>query len=682
MKRSENQIFKELSKLCTSKGYPHVVAYFCFRDNTIQFSEELTGENLSHHFYPERLLRIEISALIGTMVKGDIDFSLPTPEEIQKLIDKTETLLHELHLAIARPFQEELKSFETGKKENPFKRGAVMREAILYSGESAFSFQYRDFSLSKYKNDEEWFKRHLGYTVSDAHQIISAIFNIQNRKITEGLNKIRESTPEFWTYLPIYTFTLDEVVQKTGYDPDIVKSVIHAFVKSNKSNNKNFKSISDFNEISAKPILKINKSEYLLFQPYSLFEAFYESPFFWMINDSDYKDTSLKNRGNFTEEFSRECLSKVFGNSRVYKSVEIIDKSNISVGEIDVLAIHGDRAIVVQAKSKKLTIEARKGNEAKLNSDFQIAIQKSYEQGYSCSELLLRDDYSLKLDDKVLNINRDFKEIHIFCVVADHFPALSTLAFHKLEYKMSKNILHPFVMDVFHLDVMTEILNTPLQFLSYIKRRVSYAEKILATNEGVILGYHLKNNLWVEDKTNYLYITDDWSGDIEVAMLSRRESLPGNKIPDGILKKYKNTPFDTIIDQISESQNPAAIELGLFLLQLGEDTIKKMNEWFEMIKNRCLDDGMNHDFSIGAGEGGISVHCNEEELFEFDPRLSAHALGRKYLTKSDQWFGVCIRPNEFELKYIMLFDEPWKQSKEMEQFVSSLPFKDNEGTKI
>src|SRR5690554_808380 len=107
--KSENEIFSELSNLCTSSGYAHVVAFFCFRDNTIQYSEELTGENLSHHFSPERLLRIEISALIGSMVKEGIDFSLPVHEEMQKLMDQTESLLHELHLAIARPFHEELR---------------------------------------------------------------------------------------------------------------------------------------------------------------------------------------------------------------------------------------------------------------------------------------------------------------------------------------------------------------------------------------------------------------------------------------------------------------------------------------------------------------------------------------------------------------------------------------------
>ena len=41
------------------------------------------------------------------------------------------------------------------------------------------------------------------------------------------------------------------------------------------------------------------------------------------------------------------------------------------VGEIDVLVIFGDRAIVLQAKSKRLTLEARKGNDNQIKDDFK-----------------------------------------------------------------------------------------------------------------------------------------------------------------------------------------------------------------------------------------------------------------------------------------------------------------------
>ena len=45
----------------------------------------------------------------------------------------------------------------------------------------------------------------------------------------------------------------------------------------------------------------------------------------------------------------------------------------------------------------------------------------------------------------------------------------------------------PFVMDVFALDAITEMLNSPLQLLSYIDRRTGYTEKLMASHELTIL---------------------------------------------------------------------------------------------------------------------------------------------------------------------------------------------------
>jgi hypothetical protein len=47
-----------------------------------------------------------------------------------------------------------------------------------------------------------------------------------------------------------------------------------------------------------------------------------------------------------------------------------------------------DRAIVLQAKSKKLTLEARKGNDNQIKDDLKRSVQASYDQGYTCATLI------------------------------------------------------------------------------------------------------------------------------------------------------------------------------------------------------------------------------------------------------------------------------------------------------
>ena len=66
----------------------------------------------------------------------------------------------------------------------------------------------------------------------------------------------------------------------------------------------------------------------------------------------------MTNRGNFTEDFSVSRLKSVFGNNRVFQGVNILEKKGVIAGEIDVLVLFANRAIVLQAKSKKLTLES------------------------------------------------------------------------------------------------------------------------------------------------------------------------------------------------------------------------------------------------------------------------------------------------------------------------------------
>jgi hypothetical protein len=158
--RSELEIFKELENLCISVGYSHIIAYLCFRDNNIDYDNKISTEDLLRMLSPKRLVRTEISTLIGLMCKQKIDFSMPEPEDFKRLLEKTEYLLHEVHLSMMQTSGVMENIF---KGLNPFKSGLVLREPIFYGGESAYHFQYRDFSSIKYCKDNAWFIQNKGY---------------------------------------------------------------------------------------------------------------------------------------------------------------------------------------------------------------------------------------------------------------------------------------------------------------------------------------------------------------------------------------------------------------------------------------------------------------------------------------------------------------------------------------
>ena len=139
--------------------------------------------------------------------------------------------------------------------------------------------------------------------------------------------------------------------------------------------------------------------------------------------DKTYSPTALNHRGLFTEEFSRERLEDVFGKKHVYANVHIVESKGRRLGEIDVLVVFGDRAIVLQAKSKRLTLESRRGNDKQIQDDFKKSVQDAYDQGYLCASVLNDTNYQLK--DAAGNgvpLPVPLKEIYVLCVVSDHYP--------------------------------------------------------------------------------------------------------------------------------------------------------------------------------------------------------------------------------------------------------------------
>ena len=91
----------------------------------------------------------------------------------------------------------------------------------------------------------------------------------------------------------------------------------------------------------------------------------------------------------FAEEFAAERLERVFGPDKVFRNVDIWKSKGAKFGEVDTLVLFANRAIVVQTKSKKLTLAARQGNDLQLKGDFKKAVQDACDQAYLCSEQLL-----------------------------------------------------------------------------------------------------------------------------------------------------------------------------------------------------------------------------------------------------------------------------------------------------
>lgn len=667
--RTEAEIFSELEEICASKGYIHILASIVLKDDTIHYSGKMQESDMDHLYSKERLIRSEISTLAGLMIKNEINFSVPSSKDFQVLVSSTYKLMSELHEALNAPFRI---SPEKLLKENIHVRSSMLRELFYYCGESAYYFQFRDFATRKYSSDNAWFVDVKKFSVNNYGEVLNAICSIYQSNL-KGLQSLRqEDGVDQSRILDIFTITKDAIVELTGLKESLVQRILDEFSISQPCNC-SFSHLNDFNSYNAKPLIQLDDTRYVLLQIYSIAEAFYESPYYWMLSDKGYLNESLKNRGDFAESFTAEKLQKVFGEQRVYKNVNIVLQQE-TVGEIDVLVLFSDRAIVIQDKSKKLTLEARKGNDQKIKEDFLGSVQSAYDQAYSCSKLLGNPACKFMTPNKQeVPIRSYYKEIYPICVVLDVYPALNFQVRDFLKYESTDVLQPPFVLDIFVLDVISEFLTSPIRFLSYINIRANYLEKISSSNEFSVLSLHLKQNLYIDEEVSHIYLDDSISASLDLAMLARRDAVNAPITPEGILTQFVDSIFGKLIASLENEENEAAINLSFVFLQAGEETIGLINDGLKTTISAAIKDGGTHDFGFGIADTGVTFHCNNLPKQEAVEKLLAHASLKKYTQKRDNWFAVLMAPNlEPKIMLCVHMNDTWEYEKDMEEAANIL----------
>ncbi|RMU99382.1 SEC-C motif protein [Pseudomonas syringae pv. tomato] len=669
--RTESEVFADLVALTAHPGYVYAIAQICHRDTLVTYQDEYTADDLSDVYDPERLIRTEITTLLGLMMRQPLDLTLPEPSQIQAYVVRSDELMVELHDAMSGSiFESLIGNAASGANPEDAWNGAMMREPIFYGAESAYSFQYRDFFVEKHSCDDDWLRQNEGFTSRQAQQIARAMCSSMDSRASELYQGGKVVKPTADKLLAHFEFTAEQVSQKTGLEIGIVKAVFDALTFT--GDNTAFQELGDFNSVAATPLVPTGRGSVLLFMHYAIYEALYESPFFWMKDDPLYQQQASDNRGAFVEQFAHNRLKAVFGAANVFTNVNLIKKK--VVAEADVLVIFGDRMIIVQAKAKKLTLAARKGHDGQLKIDFAAAIQKASDQAWECATAILSGECRL-VDDKGTEITppQTIKEIYPFCVVSDHYPALAFQASQYLNYQETEVVQPPLVMDVFLLDVLAEMLDTPLRLLSYVRLRAKAVKSVMTSHELTVLAYHLHQNLWLDPELGMISLHDSISGNLDVAMTVRREGLPGKRTPPGILTHMQGTLYERLIMQIERRADAGVLELGFELLSMNDRSCQSIHDGLAGITALAAKDGKRHDFTLVVDEGnsGITFHCNPNPDSSSINHLQSHCEKRKYVQRANKWFGVSISPTG-DIQFGITCDAPWVRSAAMDELTKGM----------
>jgi hypothetical protein len=346
--RSSAEIFADLRALAQSDGALHEISAIIYRDwvITIDLQKVRVTDDPERRWSTSKLNKNELMLLLGLTVQSQSDRTFSVQVADDRFIERADQLLREFHdrvLEDAKPaFDNKSQKFV----ERPDSIGLLAREAIYFGADSLYLHQFSGFSRLRYRDDATWLLQNAGLSIRPIIDIAKFIVDRINDQMT-AVGHMRKEGHHF-THGDL---TNSLLVSKADVRKKFGQKAIAFFSKFATpvtGANSDFDDPFAINAVVIAPIIDLGQYLYVPNQ-YRLYEAIYESPFYWMMGDKSYRETAAEHRGSFLEKAAAHVFRSVFGAKNVYENVTIRVGSKNIAGEVDVLVVYGEFVLVVQA---------------------------------------------------------------------------------------------------------------------------------------------------------------------------------------------------------------------------------------------------------------------------------------------------------------------------------------------
>ena len=664
---SRQDLLSALEELAGQDGFIYTFCFLVIESLWISLDEIA---DVDWHEHPNAE---ELSFLLGLMVKRPIRLDLPEgPESIQCQLETARHLLNELHRTYSLQFSSpsDFKgstsdlTADIGQQIEQFRAsGDHTVETTFYSGSGAYDFQYLDLAAKRYARDSAWIEQHLGTSLDTIIEISRQIKELLNKRVVD-----RKQTRSFEELchdaLSAMCFSPDDfpVAEQRSVD-----ALLQQFTLTPGGVNSGFDSLGAYNRALSHPVIRLAPDKYFLPIWQNLASSIYESPFYWILQDPQYTDEGLNNRGDATEELAYDMLLRVFGDHATFRGLTVC-RGGQRLTDIDVLAFAGNKAIVVQAKSKKMRVISRRGDENSVQRDFHKAIQQAYDQG-AVSRSALLDGGCTFIDDRgqPVLVNHKIDDAYILCLTGDYYPAVMD----QLDTYLEKRPRDPFpiALSIFDLQVLCFYLDDPFDLLYYIRQRSAHSDHFHSVSEMAMLGFHLRHKLHPDEKASGIFMDPGYAQLIDEHYPIATGHYPIAGVPDRLHHQWRNDEFERLVADVKSSPAAERTDALFFLFDLAGYGADQLFDSISLVKRKTRRDGRIHDVSLPmtTGDKGITFHCYPSTATDAWQRLQAHALVRKYKSRADKWLGLGSFANSDQIVDMVWYcKETWRRDPELD----------------
>ena len=593
---------------------------------------------------------------------------------------------------------------------------SVRIDALLVRGEGSPQL-IKYLARGLYGQHDEWFANNLGFTIEQAFTFAHTIFALNADKLHLARKSARAITNDFYDRFqrilakPRGTWRLDEslfvdhalaqgvsnaanlsggahlfanIGETRGFaESELLKRLApvdhpacRAFLRCFSTE---FGTITEsptllaFNPLVRTPLL-IAEGAYFLFVPPLLWDAVLNGPHYHLLADAAFAPVYNAARGEWLEKEVMAGLARTWPTGQAAWSLEYGPKKHRQ--QLDGLVLHHRKLLLVECKSKTLTLSARQGNADAWRQDLKQAIGDSFNQATRARDFIRNSATPVPFacpDGSTIEIDgQQLDEVTLISVFGR--GALSVLAANLAEVASATGMFspgdYPWALSLVDLLGVSRTMEYEGQLLDYLRRRAAVVSsgRFAVHDEWDFLDLYFAGRLDVHDPEFAKYHRVGFTSSSD-QVLERLVLDPTFEVPKE-LKRRLPERVRAILRQLDASSRPDRLDVEAFILSWSDRQLNDLGKIFEDLERRVSADGRQHDASaeMRQVDGGFTVVCSPSAIPADDlERLTAFFMTRKYRARASKWLGLGVIQGGEGASIVWFQSTPWEKDELLDE---------------
>lgn len=634
----------------------------------------------------------------------------------EEAIKKFNDMISSIFNSVLWYYATEASEKKRDRVEEEFRYRSIMR--YMFMRGDSFPEHHLDLIRDLFKPHDEFLKKHYGISTDG---VIAGIQEIENQVVTnfnnfiQGMANLKEQHERFKLFVDTKGIekisSVEECFEEFRNLPEIqakqqelqnLKGALygmHFEIKPNGAatqglinllsasmgENKDFLAFekapgwpTNDSIIYEKPFIK-HEGKFYSFMPQLLFRNIGSILEEWIKQkDSEYfHKTYQSKRADYLEKKALEYFGKLLPNAGVYGKVyyEIEENGQRNRFESDGLILYDNNLFILEAKAGAFSKSARRGGLVRMKKDSTELIDSAYSQALRTKEYIEkiekpRFEYEDGSEALTIEDKKNKESIFLLNVTLESLGDLAIRLNSLKHFKLIQGKEWPWSVFINDLRVISEILDSPSEFLTFLKRRIQANEfpQFDLADELDFLMFYLREGLYLENINKRA--DSHFTLHAYTEELDRYYDFLAGRVSTGEKPKLRTSAeFKEMIRNIEAIGKAGFTRVTTNLLDFSGEAHKDIIDALKRIKQLSVEDGKTHDatFYFKGSKLGVTffVGPNTEE----SEKIKHHCRLKMYQTRYENWIAVAINSTgEITSPYdFFMFRDQWNYDEGLEQ---------------